>query len=110
MVLGILILGSATVTPARLSRYRGYNDVTPAMTRAAAALPPCSLVLFPADDWRGWAGASPWLGRTDDHSAPAFAADFGETLGPEWCFPDRRIYRWDGENLHPVFDPERNLQ
>ena len=110
MVLGILILGSATVTPARLSLYRGYNDVTPAMTRAVAALPPCSLVLFPGDDWRGWAAAAPWLGRTDDHSAPAFAADFGETLGPEWCFPDRRIYRWDGENLHPVFDPERNLQ
>ncbi len=105
VILGLLVLSATAVIPARLSLYRGYNDVQSKMTRAASALPSCSLVLFPEENWRGWAAASPWLGLTGNHSAPLFAADSGETLGLEWCYPDRRIYRWTANRMIPVFDP-----
>ncbi len=104
-LLGLLILSATAAIPARLALYRGYNDINPGMTRAASTLPQCSLVLLPEDNWRGWAEASPWLGLNDDHTAPLFAADFGETLGLEWCYPDRRIYRWTDDRMVPVFDP-----
>ncbi len=105
VLLALLILSAGVAIPHRLSLYRGYNDVTPDMGRAASTLPQCSLVLFPEDNWRGWAEASPWLGREDDHTAPLFAADLGETLGLEWCYPDRRIYRWADDKMVPAFDP-----
>ncbi len=105
VLLGLLTLSAAAAIPARLNLYRGYNDINPKMTRAASTLPPCSLVLLPEDNWRGWAEASPWLGLNDDHTAPLFAADFGETLGLEWCYPDRRIYRWADDRMILVFNP-----
>lgn len=106
LVLGLLTLSAAAVIPERLSLYRGYNDVTTTMRQAASALPDCSLVLFSEDNWRGWAEASPWLGRdpNDDHTVPLFAADLGETLGLEWCFPDRRIFRWTDGHMVPTVD------
>jgi len=104
-LLGLLTLSATAAIPARLNLYRGYNDINPKMTQAASTLPQCSLVLLPEDNWRGWAEASPWLGLTDDHTAPLFAADFGETLGLEWCYPDRRIYRWADDRMVLVFDP-----
>lgn len=106
VLLGLLTLSASAAVPARLSLYRGYNDVTTAMTEAAAALPECSLVLFPEDNWRGWAEASPWLGMDADHAVPLFAADLGETLGLEWCYPDRDMYRWDNGRMIPVFDAD----
>ena len=105
VMLGLLTFSAAAGIPTRLSLYRGYNDVTTDMTKAAAALPDCSLVLFPEDNWRGWAEASPRLGVLgDDHTVPLFAADLGETLGLEWCYPDRRIYRWTDGRMIPAFD------
>ncbi|MEN8165285.1 MAG: hypothetical protein ABFS37_14235, partial [Acidobacteriota bacterium] len=111
VLLGLLTFSAAAAIPARLPLYRGYNDVTTDMTEAAAVLPECSLVLFPEDNWRGWAEASPWLGRDpdDDHTAPLFAADLGEALGLEWCYPDRRIYRWTGDQLIPAFDDDDHI-
>ncbi len=105
VLLGLLTLSATAAIPARLALYRGYNDINPNMTRAASTLPQCSLVLFPADNWRGWAEASPWLGLNDDLAAPLFAADLGETLGLEWCYPDRRIYRWTDGRMVPALDP-----
>ncbi|RLE23994.1 MAG: hypothetical protein DRJ65_10735 [Acidobacteria bacterium] len=104
-LLCLLTFSATAAIPARLSLYRGYNDINPRMTRAASTLPRCSLVLLPQDNWRGWAEASPWLGLTDDHAAPLFAADFGETLGLEWCYPDRRFYRWTDGRMVLIFDP-----
>lgn len=106
LVLALLTIGSAAVTPARLSLYRGYNDVTTTMSEAASTLPNCSLVLFPEENWRGWAEASPRLGLDPSHidPGPLFAADLGETLGLEWCFPDRHIFRWIDGRMIPAID------
>jgi hypothetical protein len=104
IILGFLILSAAIAGPHRLELYEGYNNINADISRAAAALPPCSLVLLPADNWRGWAGASPWLGLNDDHTAPLFVTDFGETLGLEWCYPDRQFYRWEDGRMVPVLE------
>ena len=104
VILGLLTFSAAAAIPARLSLYRGYNDVTTDMTEAASYLPECSLVLFPDDNWRGWAEASPRLGLDADQAVPLFAADLGETLGLEWCYPDRQIYRWTEGRMIPAFD------
>jgi len=109
VLLGLLILSATAAIPARLSLYRGYNDVSTDMTEAASALPECSLVLFPEDNWRGWAEASPWLGMDTDHTVPLYAADLGETLGLEWCYPDRDMYRWDNGTMIPIFDADNEI-
>jgi len=109
LILGLLILSAAINGPNRLGLYKGYNNIDTNMTQVASALPPCSLVLLPAENWRGWAEASPWLGLNDDHTAPLFAADFGETLGLEWCYPDRQFYRWKNGSMIPVFDPDHEI-
>lgn len=104
VLLTFLTLSATASIPQRLSLYRGYNDIAPNMTHAASSLPECSLVLFPNDNWRWWAEASPWLGLQGDHLQVLFAADRGETLGLEWCYPDRWIFRWTDGGMLPAFD------
>ena len=67
--------------------------------RHAAVLTPCSIVLLPTDDWRGWASATPWIGP-EESETPLFALDLGDDTH-SWCFPDRSPFVWVDDRLEP---------
>ncbi|MCD4750997.1 MAG: hypothetical protein K8R59_16620 [Thermoanaerobaculales bacterium] len=103
-VLVLLALSTLITLPSRLDLYRGYNDVDGALGQAIAKLPPCSLVLIPEGDWRGWTVATPWLDHEDPTSV-VFATDLDDNHDLRGCFPDRRMYRWRNRELHSVDQP-----
>jgi len=106
-VFALLSLSSLAVLPTRLGLYRAYYEVTGSLERQIEAAGLTEAVILVDDgDWKPWAEGARLITGPRRHEI-ILGVDLGDNSVIENTYPNRPVFRWDGETLRPD-DPGRN--